>query len=186
VTAIQSGSEAAPGALDLIRRFENTAELPNGPDELDSLDRARAWCLSHGLAPAAHAGQLRRLREFREVLRDLLFANNGEGDGAAAWESLTPFLAATPLNLCLDPQRGLQLRPATTEPESAIATLLTIVYESVLEGTWPRLRACRKQSCRFAYFDQTKNGSRAWCSMATCGNQAKAQRRRQRERNSRL
>jgi predicted RNA-binding Zn ribbon-like protein len=51
-------------------------------------------------------------------------------------------------------------------------------------GTWARLRACRKATCRFAYYDRTKNGSRAWCSMSTCGNQEKAQRRRQRERHA--
>jgi predicted RNA-binding Zn ribbon-like protein len=123
------------------------------------------------------------LRAFREALRDLLFANNGEGEQHAAWEALSPFLSRARLGLNIDPDRGLELQPVSHEAEGPIASLLTIVYESLLKGTWSRLRACRKQTCRFAYYDQTKNGSRAWCSMATCGNQAKAQRRRARERN---
>ncbi len=171
--------DAAPRSLELVRRFVNTVELPDGADELDTLEKARAWCLSHGLAPAQDPEHLAQLRDFRETLRDLLYANNGEGDGPSAWERMRPFLASTRLSLAVDPGRGLELKP---EDKGPIASLLAIVYESELLGTWPRLRACRKASCRFAYYDHTKNGSRAWCSMATCGNQAKAQRRRQRER----
>jgi predicted RNA-binding Zn ribbon-like protein len=175
-------SDNAPGALDLVRRFENTVELPNGPDELGSVEAAAGWCLSHGLPPVGDAAELERLRGFREAVRDVLFANNGEGELAVAWDGLRPFVNAAHLALGVDAVRGLELRPARPESEGAIAALLAVAYEALLDGTWSRLRACRKSSCRFAYYDHTKNGSRAWCSMATCGNQAKAQRRRQRER----
>jgi len=170
----------APGGLELVRRFVNTVDLPEGPDQLDSLEKGRAWCLSHGLAPVRDQSHLDQLRDFRETLRDLLSANNREGGAPDAWERMERFLASTRLSLAINPARGLELRP---EDKGPIASLLAVVYESQLLGTWPRLRACRKGTCRFAYYDRTKNGSRAWCSMATCGNQAKAQRRRARERN---
>ncbi len=175
----KAASDAAPGGLELVRRFVNTIELPNGPDELDSLEKARAWCLSHGLAPPRNGAHLEQLRAFRETLRDLLFANNGEGDAPGAWVRMQPFLASTRLSLAVNPMSGLELKP---EDKGPIASLLAVVYESQLLGAWARLRACRKPSCRFAYYDSTKNASRAWCSMATCGNQAKAKRRRERER----
>jgi predicted RNA-binding Zn ribbon-like protein len=171
--------DTAPGSLELVRLLVNTLDLPAGPDRLRSLDEARAWCLSYGLAPVQNEAHLQLLRDFREILRDLLFANNGEGDAAAAWERLRPFLASTRLSLAVNPNRGLELKP---EDKGPIASLLAIIYEAELLGTWPRLRACRKPSCRFAYYDRTKNASRTWCSMATCGNREKAQRRRQRER----
>ena len=174
-----AGGDAAPGNLDLVRQFVNTAELPNGPDELASVEKASAWCLSYGLSAVRDETHLVLLRDFRETLRELLFANNGEGDASGAWERMRPFLAQTRLNLAVNPPHGLELRP---EDKGPIASLLAIVYESELLRTWPRLRACRKASCRFAYYDHTKNASRAWCSMATCGNQAKAQRRRERAR----
>jgi predicted RNA-binding Zn ribbon-like protein len=176
---IKPASDLAPGSLELVRRFVNTIELPSGPDELETMEKARAWCLSHGLAPARNEAHLAQLRDFRETLRDLLYANNRAGDGPAAWERMRPFLASTRLSLAVNPNSGLELKP---EDKGPIASLLAVIYESELVGTWPRLRACRKPSCRFAYYDFTKNGSRAWCSMATCGNQAKAQRRRERER----
>lgn len=171
--------DGAPGTLELVRRFVNTVELPSGPDELDSVEKASAWCLSYGLAPVRDETHLKQLRDFRETLRDLLFANNGEGDAPRVWERMRPFLASTRLSLAVNPSHGLELKP---EDKGPIASLLAVVYESQLLDTWRRLRACRKESCRFAYYDRTKNASRAWCSMATCGNQAKAHRRRQRER----
>lgn len=179
MTAPSASSDRAPGSLELVRRLVNTVELPGGADGLESLETARGWCLSQGLAPVKDESHLKLLRNFREVLRDLLFANNGEGDAADAWERLRPFLARTRLRLTINPSLGLELKP---EDKGPIASLLAIVHESQLLGSWRRLRACRKSSCRFAYYDNTKNASRAWCSMATCGNQAKAQRRRQRER----
>ena len=182
VMPAEAQSDRAPGTLDLIRRFVNSVELPDGPDELGALEGARAWCLSYGLPPVTNQAHLELLLAFRETLRDLLFANNGEGDAAAAWRELNPFMTSTRLSLSVDPYHGLELLPAHEEDKGPIASLLAIVYESQVRETWPRLRACRKQSCRFAYYDQTKNGSRAWCSMATCGNQAKAQRRRERAR----
>ena len=180
----EAASERAPGALELVRRFENTVELPGGPDELATLEGARNWCLSYGLVPPATAAEVTRLRDFRERLRDVLFANNGEGDRNAAWASLAPFLSTARLALNVDLERGLGLRPSDAAGDGAIAALLAVVYEALVNGTWPRLRACRKQSCQWAYYDHTKNASRAWCSMATCGNREKAQRRRQRERAS--
>lgn len=177
-------SDLAPGSLELVRRFENTIELPDGADELGTIEGAAGWCLSHGLAPVADAGELERLRAFREALRDVLFANNGEGDAAKAWEGLRSFVGAARLGLVVDPGRGLELSPLDRKNEGALAALLAIVFESLLDRSWFHLRACRKASCRFVYYDRTKNASRAWCNMATCGNQAKAQRRRQRERHS--
>jgi predicted RNA-binding Zn ribbon-like protein len=77
------------------------------------------------------------------------------------------------------------LQPAGAGAERAIAIMLGIVYDAISAGTWSRLRACRKSSCRFAYYDRSKNRSRAWCDMAVCGNREKAQRRRSRERHER-
>ncbi|MFY9719395.1 MAG: CGNR zinc finger domain-containing protein [Candidatus Cybelea sp.] len=184
IAPVQPEPDRAPGALDLVRQFENTVELPNGPDELGSLEEASAWCRGHGLAAVKNERHLRLLRAFREAVREVLYANNGEGDAGSGWAALKPFLAAAHLSLEVNPEEGLELRPVSEEDAGPIASLLAIVYKAQVRGTWSRLRACRKASCRFAYYDQTKNASRAWCSMATCGNQAKAQRRRERARNA--
>jgi predicted RNA-binding Zn ribbon-like protein len=48
-----------------------------------------------------------------------------------------------------------------------------------------RLGVCAGQACGWLFADATKNHSRRWCSMAGCGNRAKAQRHYQRQRQSR-
>ncbi|WP_170994743.1 CGNR zinc finger domain-containing protein [Streptomyces sp. BPSDS2] len=39
-----------------------------------------------------------------------------------------------------------------------------------------RIRACANHACILHFYDVSKNGTRRWCSMAGCGNRAKAQR----------
>lgn len=40
-----------------------------------------------------------------------------------------------------------------------------------------RLKACASEDgCQYLFLDTSKNGSRRWCSMATCGNLAKSRR----------
>lgn len=177
-------SDEAPGRLELVRLFENSVELPDGPDELERPEGAADWCRRHGLRPISGSGGAQRLRQFREALREVLFANNGEGDKAVAWERLRPFADAAQVAVAIERGHGLGLTGRGSDEESVIGSLLAVVHDAIVAGTWSRLRACRKSSCRFAYYDHTKNGSRAWCSMKTCGNQAKAQRRRVRERSA--
>ena len=38
------------------------------------------------------------------------------------------------------------------------------------------VRACAAEDCRWLFLDTSKNHSRRWCNMLTCGNQAKARR----------
>ena len=51
---------------------------------------------------------------------------------------------------------------------------------AVADGSWSRLKACRSETCRWAFFDAARNRSRAWCDMAVCGNRAKARAYRRR------
>jgi predicted RNA-binding Zn ribbon-like protein len=176
-----SEHDEAPGRLDLLRRFVNTLELPDGPDVLATPEAASEWCRTEGLPSVANQNDCDRLRAFREALRDALFANNGEFDATQAWNELAPFARETSVAIAIE-GNGPVLRPAGSGAAATIGALLTVVYDAVSDGTWQRLRACRKSTCRFAYYDRSKNASRAWCSMTTCGNREKAQRRRQRER----
>lgn len=175
-------ADRAPEPLDLLRLFVNTLDYPAGPDQLGTLEAASQWCRRHGLPLLSNQADVERLRAFREVLRDLLSAHNGAADEAAAWKSLRPFLDSARFRLAVHQGHAPALEAAGSGVEGAIATMLAIVYEAIADGTWSRLRACRKHTCRFAYYDRSKNGSRAWCSMALCGNQEKASRRRSRER----
>jgi predicted RNA-binding Zn ribbon-like protein len=47
-----------------------------------------------------------------------------------------------------------------------------------------RVRECANNRCLWLFLDDSKNGTRRWCSMQACGNRAKAHRHylRQREK----
>jgi len=45
-----------------------------------------------------------------------------------------------------------------------------------------RVRECDGASCTWLFLDRTKNRSRRWCDMKSCGNAAKARRHRARRR----
>ena len=38
-----------------------------------------------------------------------------------------------------------------------------------------RLKQCPPDDCQWLFIDRTKNASRRWCDMGTCGNRAKKQ-----------
>ncbi|MBU6500141.1 MAG: CGNR zinc finger domain-containing protein [Rhodospirillales bacterium] len=61
-----------------------------------------------------------------------------------------------------------------------VATLLAPVLWSagdLLVGPRrARVRQCANPQCRYLFLDDSKSANRRWCSMATCGNRAKAHR----------
>ncbi|MFN2644609.1 MAG: ABATE domain-containing protein [Burkholderiales bacterium] len=64
-------------------------------------------------------------------------------------------------------------------------TLRPIVESAISLMTAPRmarLRRCGNETCYWLFIDETKNCSRRWCEMASCGNVMKVRRHRARAR----
>ena len=57
---------------------------------------------------------------------------------------------------------------------------MAIAYESMVAGTWSRLKVCPADDCQWAFYDHSKNRSGTWCSMQVCGNRAKVRAYRER------
>jgi predicted RNA-binding Zn ribbon-like protein len=173
-------SSHAPGRLAVIQDFINTLE-PNVRDDIGDVEQAGAWIEQRRL-PGSVTGtaEHRQLLDLRSALSGVLLANAGHGQGAD-WEALQPF--GDGVRLCIRSGPELRLEPAVpSNVEATIGALLAIVYDAVRDGTWSRLKICRDDACAWAFYDRSKNGSGAWCSMKVCGNRAKARRRRVRER----
>jgi predicted RNA-binding Zn ribbon-like protein len=47
-----------------------------------------------------------------------------------------------------------------------------------------RIRVCASETCSARFYDRSPAGRRRWCSMAVCGNEAKARRHRERSRSA--
>ncbi|MCK9493980.1 MAG: CGNR zinc finger domain-containing protein [Dehalococcoidia bacterium] len=77
---------------------------------------------------------------------------------------------------------GVTARPAEGGPRGAAALAMLAAHRLVVSGAWPRLRLCKNEACHWAFLDRSRNGSRVWCSMGTCGARAKARAYRERQR----
>jgi predicted RNA-binding Zn ribbon-like protein len=172
-------STAAPGRLETVRDFVNTLEFSGGPDDnfTATPDLLEKWCGEAGLCSGVGEEGLALLRQFREALRKVLETHVGDGEEAALWRALEPFAERACYRLGISEGRPALL-PQGAGADAAIAALFAIIYDAIGDGTWARLKACRKHSCRFAFYDRSKNGSGVWCSMQVCGNRVKAQKRR--------
>lgn len=167
-------SRGAPGDLEVIRLLINTKDLEDGEDKLDA-----AWLREAGLAGGSlSAAGLDRVRELREALRDVLSDHH---DGAAI-AALNDAGRAAPLTVAFDEHGQAHLQPTGDGFAAVAARVLAIVERAQADGTWERMKACAADSCRWAFYDKSRNRSRQWCDMAVCGNRAKA--RSYRERSS--
>ena len=49
----------------------------------------------------------------------------------------------------------------------------SLVLDAERAGAWRRMKACRKESCGWLFYDRSRNRSVNWCSMTICGNRTK-------------
>jgi predicted RNA-binding Zn ribbon-like protein len=158
--------EPAPGRLELLQRFVNTVDHEHGREALHSPAQLQAVLLDLGLLdPAVRVTEtdLERALELREGLRALALANNEVTEDAVLEAELV---------VRLDGRAGV-LEPARRNVDGALADLVGIVYTAMADGTWSRLKACRRDVCRWLFYDRSRNRSAVWCQMAVCGNRTK-------------
>ncbi|WP_369193120.1 CGNR zinc finger domain-containing protein [Streptomyces djakartensis] len=71
-------------------------------------------------------------------------------------------------------------------PDTAWGPAWTAAYSHLgLPRAPDRIRGCAHPSWALHFLDTSRNGTRRWCSMAVCGNRAKASRRHARSRGNR-
>jgi predicted RNA-binding Zn ribbon-like protein len=178
--------KAAPGELEQIREFVNTLDLETHEEQLADPASLGAWLAARGLiaTPAAGAqltaADVRQAQALRESLRKLLLANNGGELDPAAVDALNAAAGSAELVVRLDPSGGGGLAPVRPGIDGALGRLLAIVFRSMADGTWQRLKACPDHDCEWAFYDWSKNRSGTWCDMRVCGNRAKARAFRER------
>jgi predicted RNA-binding Zn ribbon-like protein len=116
----------------------------------------------------------------REALRKLLLAHNGAPLDPAAVDAVNNAAKSAELVVRFDDEGNAALVPVRTGIDGALGRLIAIVYRSMAEGTWERMKACPEDKCEWAFYDWSKNRSATWCDMAVCGNRAKARAYRER------
>ncbi|MDR9450910.1 MAG: CGNR zinc finger domain-containing protein [Acidimicrobiia bacterium] len=176
-------SAKAPGDLELLRSFVNTTDPDTQTDELDTPLRMHDWLAARGLLGAdstvdeqAH----RQTLELREALRALALANGATELDPTVIATLNELATGTSLSVLLNPDGHAELHPTGEGLKQTFGQLLAITYNAMVDGTFPRLKACANETCRWLYYDHSKNRSKKWCEMQTCGNVINARAYRQR------
>jgi predicted RNA-binding Zn ribbon-like protein len=168
----------APGDLERVRRFVNTADAEAGTDELADPAALAAWLgvTDAGAADLAHAVAL------REALRAVLLHHGGLPLQPSAPRVLEAAARRARLAVAFDDHARAVPAARGTGVDAALGALLAIVAAAQADGTWERLKACPADDCRWAFYDRSRNRSAVWCDMRVCGNRAKVRGFRSRRR----
>jgi predicted RNA-binding Zn ribbon-like protein len=171
-------AEPAPGRLALVERFVNTVDHEHGREMLSSPERLRD-VLELGRGVRIDPADLRRALDVREALRRLALANNGGAADPRAAAVLEEAAERGQLVIRFDAGEA-RLEPASRSVDGALADLVGIVHTAMADGTWSRLKACRRDVCHWLFYDRSRNRSAVWCQMAVCGNRVKTKAYRER------
>ena len=118
-----------------------------------ALVQARVAIRSHAEAPDSAAARA----TLNEVLR---------------WGHSRPSVTAT----------GAVVERAVQDPARWAGWLAAVAYADLLASAPGRIRRCDHPDCILWFVDTSARGTRRWCSMAGCGNRAKAARHHARSR----
>ena len=172
------------GALRLVREFVNTYDLEPDTEALGSPDDLVKWLRHNGLlgSEVATKADFDRAIELRESIRELLAANHDGSSAPGAAARLTAAARRAKLHPRFTSTGETRLVSGATGVDAALGGLLVVISEAMTDGRWRRLKVCRNDACRYAFFDASRAGAGKWCSMAVCGNRSKAAAWRARQR----
>jgi len=165
---LQRPVQGEPLALDLVNTEWN--ERGQRIDLFDHPAAHRAWLCSVGLSAVSDPG-LRALRQARTAIRDVLEHPHDPSALAAVNGVLSHGilrLVVTPSGVKQQVELDAEHWRAAWQAAENLTTLLRTKSE--------RIRRCAHPECILYFLDITRQGTRRWCSMSTCGNRSKSQR----------
>lgn len=142
----------------LLLDFLNTVDHEEHVDQLDTDTGWQAWTNERHLAASDRA----RARKVRDALRTAI----GDTGPRGAFTE--------PVQITLEAGRP------TLTGQNAVGEVLAAAARIAIQGGWERFKICPADDCRWAFYDQSRNRSRTWCSMRVCGNREKARAWRER------
>lgn len=137
-------------------------------------------------SPEAATAALARAVELREALFALFAAIAAHRKPpAGALATLNRFLAAALGRLQVERGAGGYAWSWRSEPASLDDLLGPAAWSAaglLTSGELAAVRECASPTCRWLFLDHSRNQSRRWCDMKTCGNRVKVRRHYQRQR----
>ncbi|WP_409333792.1 CGNR zinc finger domain-containing protein [Burkholderia sp. Bp8963] len=184
---------APPEALSIDfanTRYWRGSDTPT--ELLGTIDDLLAWCQEQAGIPAALADACRaghpdagpawldRALALREALYRLYHAQAEQrepqpGDLATLRGCLAE--AAPRVALVRTPERyAWQVGHEAATLGGLLSPVLWSAIDLLGGARLAKVKRCANDACQWLFVDDSKNGSRRWCSMSSCGNRAKAYR----------
>jgi predicted RNA-binding Zn ribbon-like protein len=185
---------AGNSALDLVNTLDWRFREEPPPEELlkDYYDLSQ-FSAQSGLISDALARRLRRnvseseaiqvvdaVRELREAAAQVLYAAlEGDDPSASAVKLLEKYFreGRESQHLLWDGEKlAWELSQSPAPAELPLWMLSLRVADLMTSDEMHMLRACGNPECQWLFLDTSKNHTRRWCDMKTCGNRIKARR----------
>ena len=190
--------DVVPARDDLCLDFVNTLAWrgsERSAESLGSFEDLLKWCANGGgsfnraisavrtMAEGHPTAAVRLLRDaiaLREAISRIFHAvAEGVVPDASDMTILNHGLLRAPLRTMVDRADGSfgwRLERVVPGLPSLLAPILWSAGDLLTGRRLARVRQCANPQCRWLFIDESKAGTRRWCSMTACGNRAKAHR----------
>ncbi|OLT44197.1 hypothetical protein BJF85_20160 [Saccharomonospora sp. CUA-673] len=145
--------------MTLVLDFLNTVDVEEDTDVLRSTADWHVWAHERTLRP--------------DPLDEAARARHALRIATGAPEAATPEGAdvRVPVDIALN--AAWDASPQLVA-DTAVAAVYAAAVRLAFRGVWNRVKICPADDCLWAFYDESRNRSRSWCSMSVCGNRMKA------------
>jgi predicted RNA-binding Zn ribbon-like protein len=169
------GRAPAPAHLVLAQDLANTIDIDMERDALTTVDDLAAFAGAHGIIGPFSRVDLARVRDFRELLRDVCSAHAGLDPSGHTITRFNDVMQTAPLVIVAAPDGSASYAavPQLRGVQALLCEIAAGIARSIADGSWVRLKACEAGTCRWVYYDRSPAGRSRWCTMKICGSRAK-------------
>lgn len=174
--------DLTPASLRAVQAFVNTLDGEHGIEGFATPDGLRDFLIDFELAEPGLSitdSDLAHALAVRDALRDLFVARVGGQCSDASLRLLERAAVDGRLTVRIDEHQP-RLVASAGGLAGGLAELVAAVQTAAVDGSLRRLKACRRSSCQWLFWDNSPPASGVWCSMAICGNRTKVGRHRAR------
>ena len=161
------GRRPAPPHLAPLQDLLNTVNLESGEDELAPAAFV-AWSAARGVTDASEADRV-GLQTFREDLRAWVGSHDEEVPAAVAGGVVAARLEVAVAD-------GTLRTTSRTPFGRLVAETVEGIRVAQRDDEWKRFKVCGRGTCRWAFYDHSRNNSSRWCASSICGAREKSQR----------
>jgi predicted RNA-binding Zn ribbon-like protein len=175
--------------FDFVNTLEYDANDGTPNEHLPTAERAVEWFATRGLIHAESLEtsdkDLERIQAVRSALREIADAVvEHRAPKRGSLDRVNRALRARAATELVAGGDGIGIghRHVGDPIDDALARVTEPLVQELASGNPERLRVCANDMCRWVFYDESRAGHRRWCSMASCGNRAKAARHRARQK----